>query len=140
MINLLGRGQNFEHLLALLILLARGGDIGSTYLASPNLRLETNPFIRRFRWPIALLSLALCLLPYYNTALAVMVLAPSLLVSGSNLKRSCWPFSVRRLGASRRARRSPSPRAAVPSWRWQAAFCCCSPAASRNGPSGSRGV
>jgi hypothetical protein len=87
MYDLLSRGHNFEHLLALLILLARAGDIGSTYLATPTLKLETNPFIRRARWPVALLSLALCLVPYYNMALAVMVLAPSLLVSGSNFSR-----------------------------------------------------
>lgn len=92
--DLLSRGQNFEHLLAILLLLARGGDIGSTYLASPTLRLETNPVIRRFRWPIAVLSLALCLLPYYNTAMAVMVLAPSLLVSGSNLSRGWVAHAV----------------------------------------------
>ena len=92
--DFLSRGQNFEHLLALLILLGRGGDIGSTYLASPTLRLETNPVIRRFRWPLAILSLALCLLPYYNTALAVMVLAPSLLVSGSNLSRGWVAHAV----------------------------------------------
>jgi len=87
MYDYLSRGHNVEHLLALLILLARAGDIGSTYLATPTLKLETNPFIRRARWPVALLSLALCVAPYYNTALAVVILAPSLLVSGSNLSR-----------------------------------------------------
>ena len=87
MYDFLARGHNFEHFLALLLLLARAGDIGSTYLATPTLKLETNPVVRRLRWPLAVLSLALCLVPYYNTAAAVMLLAPSLLVSGSNLSR-----------------------------------------------------
>src|SRR5258705_7546892 len=83
----LSQGQNLQHSLALLILLGRVGDLGSTYLASPTLKLEANPFIRRARWPAGILSLGLCLIPYYNTALAVLVLVPSLLVSGNNLAR-----------------------------------------------------
>jgi hypothetical protein len=83
----LTQGRNFEHALALLILIGRVGDIGSTYLVTPTLKLEANPFVRRARWPVGFLSLGLCLVPYYSTALAVLVLVPSLLVSANNLAR-----------------------------------------------------
>lgn len=92
--DFLRQGHNFEHVLALLILVARFGDIGSTYLATPTLKLETNPVARRLKWPMGLLSLGLCLIPYYNTALAVMVLVPSLLVSASNLSRGWVAHAV----------------------------------------------
>jgi hypothetical protein len=85
--DFLVRGHNFEHLLAGLILLGRVGDVGSTYLITPTLLLETNPVMRRLRWPAAVLSLALCLVPYYNTALAVTLLALTLLVSANSLSR-----------------------------------------------------
>jgi hypothetical protein len=39
------------HAVAFLLLLARIGDVGSTYLISPTLKLEANPIIRRLRWP-----------------------------------------------------------------------------------------
>jgi hypothetical protein len=74
----------FEHLLAALILLARIGDIGSTYLATPRLVLEANPLARRLGWPFALLTLLVAAVPYFNTAAAVMVLVPSLLVAARN--------------------------------------------------------
>jgi len=92
--DFLRQGHNLEHVLALLILVARVGDIGSTYLATPTLKLETNPVARRLKWPMGLLSLGLCLTPYYNTALAVMVLVPSLLVSASNLSRGWVAHAV----------------------------------------------
>jgi hypothetical protein len=79
--------NNFEHFLCALILLARAGDIGSTFLVSPKLKLEANPIARRLGWQIALLSLLLCLVAYFNTVLAVIVLIPSLLVSASNISK-----------------------------------------------------
>jgi hypothetical protein len=87
MSEFLARGHNLEHVLAALILLSRAGDVGSTLLVSPTLRLETNPLARRFFKVVALLSFGFVLVPYYSTALAVMVLVPSLLVSASNLGR-----------------------------------------------------
>jgi hypothetical protein len=74
----------FEHSLAALILVARIGDIASTYLATPRLVLEANPIARRLGWPFALLTLLLALAPYYNTAAGVLVLVPSLLVASRN--------------------------------------------------------
>lgn len=76
--------QHFKLILALLILIARLGDIGSTYLVSPNLELESNPVMRRLRWPYACLTTLVCLLPYWSPGAGIVVLVASLLVSASN--------------------------------------------------------
>jgi hypothetical protein len=78
-----------EHLLAGLLLVARAGDIGSTYLATPRLMLEANPVARRLGWPFALLTLLAALIPYYNLSAGVVVLVPSLLVASRNFG-SIW--------------------------------------------------
>lgn len=77
--------NNFKHILCFLILISRLGDIISTYLVTPTLRLEANPVVKKLGWRFALLSVLVCLVPYYHTGLAVMVLVPSLLVSASNI-------------------------------------------------------
>ena len=76
--------NNFEHILCFLILIARLGDIISTYLITPTLKLEANPIVKKLGWRFAILTVLICLLPYYHTGLAVMALVPSLLVSASN--------------------------------------------------------
>jgi hypothetical protein len=86
---------HFEHLLCGLILVGRVGDIGTTYLATPKLKLEANPIARRLGWRFALLTLLVCLIPYYSTPLGVMVAVPSLMVSSSNAAR-LW--TMRALG------------------------------------------
>ena len=70
--------------LAILILIARLGDLGSTYLASPKLQLESNVAIRRFRWPFAWLTVLVFLLPYWSIGASIIVLVASLLVCASN--------------------------------------------------------
>ena len=75
------------HLLAVFLLIARIGDIGTTYLLSPNLKLEANPIIRRLRWPYAIATLLICLIPYVSPRGAVTILVASLLVSMSNSLR-----------------------------------------------------
>jgi hypothetical protein len=75
----------FRHVLAALVLVSRLGDLGSTWLASPTLRLEANPLARRLGWRFGLLTLGVAALPYYNTALGVMVLTASFLVTAYNL-------------------------------------------------------
>jgi len=79
--------QPLTHILALLLLLARLGDIGSTYLATPRLKLEANPVVRRFKWPFVWLTVLVALLPYYSEPLSIIVLVPSLFVCGSNFSR-----------------------------------------------------
>ncbi len=79
--------DHLPHLLAALILIARIGDIGTTYLLSPKLKLEANPIVRRFRWPYALATLLVCFIPYASEPGAVLILVGSLLVSMSNSLR-----------------------------------------------------
>ena len=88
---------NLEHVLCVLLLIGRIGDVATTYLVTPNLVLEANPVVRRFGWPFALLTIGVAVLPYFNTAFAVVALMTSLLVSASNA-RSIW--MARALGES----------------------------------------
>jgi hypothetical protein len=74
----------FRHFLAALTLLSRLGDVVSTWVASPTLKLEANPVVRKLGWKFGLLTLLLALVPYYNTSLGVMVLTMSCLVTSSN--------------------------------------------------------
>ena len=76
--------DHFEHFLCGLLLISRLGDIGSTYLVTPKLTLEANPIMRRLGWRFALLSILVCLVPYFSTQSGVMILVPFLLVSSSN--------------------------------------------------------
>jgi hypothetical protein len=75
------------HLLALVILLGRLGDVGSTLFVTPTLALEANVIVRRFKLVPIVLGFALCFVPYLDVRLGVMVAVPSLLVTASNLSR-----------------------------------------------------
>jgi hypothetical protein len=75
---------NLRHLLCILLLIARVGDVGTTYMVTPTLALEANPIARKLGWKYALLTIAACLVPYWNPELAVMMLIPFLFVSASN--------------------------------------------------------
>ena len=76
--------SELSHLLCLLLFIARLGDVGTTYLATPTLALEMNPIARRLGWKFAVLTIAVCFLPYWNQGLAVTALVVSLFVSASN--------------------------------------------------------
>lgn len=88
----------WEHVLCGLLLFARIADLGTTWLVTPRLLLEGNPIVRRLRWPFGLLTLLVCLLPYYHTGLAFSALVTFLLVSASNA-RGIW--FVRAIGEER---------------------------------------
>jgi hypothetical protein len=77
-----------EHVLALLILVGRAGDVLSTHIMTPTMVLEANPIARRFKGPTFALGFLLCAVPYYDVPLGVMVAVPSLLVSASNISRA----------------------------------------------------
>lgn len=79
--------QHFEHLLCGLILLSRIGDVVSTYLVTPTLKLEANPVVRRLRWPFAWFTLSACLIAYYSTAVGFAVVVGSLLVCFWNVSK-----------------------------------------------------
>lgn len=70
--------------LAVLILLSRLGDIGSTYLASPRLELESNSVIRRLRWPFALLTILVFIIPWWDVGSGIVIMVASFLVAASN--------------------------------------------------------
>ena len=79
--------QNLEHILAAMILAARAADIVSTYLATPTLLLESNPLLRKFRWPMALFSFITCVIPYFSIPAAIVVIVMSTLIAYSNSTR-----------------------------------------------------
>ena len=95
MSHFIASGRNWEHVLVIVLLLGRLGDVGSTYLVTPTLRLEGNPIARKFGWRFALLTIAVCLLPYYSTALGMVAIVVSFLATASNLSRG---WIVRALG------------------------------------------
>jgi hypothetical protein len=76
--------EDFRFTLAVLILISRLGDIGSTYLASPNLELESNSIIRRLRWPFAALTILVFIIPYWDVGSGIVIMVASLLVAASN--------------------------------------------------------
>jgi len=76
--------ENLKHTLCILILVSRIGDIGTTFLVTPTLTLEANPIARRLGWRFALLTLAVCAVPYFSLNYGVMILVPSLMVSAGN--------------------------------------------------------
>jgi hypothetical protein len=75
------------NLVAFMLLLARIGDVGSTYLATPGLKLEANPIARRFRWPFAVLTILVAAIPYYSLPIGLVILVASLLVCASNFSK-----------------------------------------------------
>lgn len=87
--------RNVESVLCVLLLVARIADVGSTWLVTPRLLLETNPIARRLGWPFALATLLACLVPYLEPAIAMAMLPPFLLVSAANVERA---WAVRAVG------------------------------------------
>jgi hypothetical protein len=77
--------RNLNHFMFILLLISRLGDVVSTLLATPKLKLETNVIARKLGKPFIFLTLLIAVVAYYNVALAVAVLIPSLMVSASNM-------------------------------------------------------
>ena len=76
--------ENIDHTLFVLLLAARLADIGTTYLATPNLSLEANPVMQKLGWRFALITLVVCIIPYFSAEAGIMILVPSLMVSAAN--------------------------------------------------------
>ena len=83
--------------LAILILLSRLGDIGSTYLASPNLELESNSVIRHLRWPFAVLTILVFIIPWWDVGSGIVIMVASFLVAAANSSK-LW--LIRAMGES----------------------------------------
>lgn len=82
-----GAGRGFEHVLAAVVLLARIGDIGSTYLVSPSLRFESNPIARRLGWRFIGATALVCVVPYFSMTAGFVFAVVSFLVTASNLSK-----------------------------------------------------
>ena len=110
-----------QPVLALLIFLARAGDIASTYLATPNLKLEANPLMRRLGWRFGVATLALAGIPFipvWGIPCGLVILVSSLLVTSGNL-RGGW--FARALGEERYAEVLGEAIRNTPAWR---AYAC----------------
>jgi len=89
--------EGLKFTIAALLLISRLGDIGSTYLASPKLELESNTVIRRFRWPFAVLTILVFIVPYWDIGSGIVLMVASLLVAASNSSK-IW--LIRAMGES----------------------------------------
>ena len=73
-----------------ILVLARGSDFLSTYIATPNLVLEANPLARKMGWKWGLIvNLALCGFFSCWPLLAIVVATTSILVAARNFQ-SAW--------------------------------------------------
>jgi hypothetical protein len=72
------------HVLAFATLISRLGDIGTTYLVSPTLRVEANPIARRFGWKYIFATALIALIPYRSIHGGVVVLTASFLIAALN--------------------------------------------------------
>jgi hypothetical protein len=79
--------DNIRPVLCILILGARLADIVSTYLATPSLKLESNPLVKRVGWSLPLMSVIVCVIPYWTVGAGIVVLVVSLWVSADNIAR-----------------------------------------------------
>ena len=86
---------NIEHVLCALVLVSRLGDVVSTRLATPKLKLEANPIAKKLGWWFIAATLGLCVVPYFHRGAAVVILTVSCLVSASNITK-LW--AIRALG------------------------------------------
>src|SRR5215510_12721276 len=86
--------EYLPHILCALLLIARIGDVATTFLITPNLILEANPIVRTLGWRFALLTLGACLLPYVHVPMAVAGLVTFLMVSASNARRVWFVRSI----------------------------------------------
>jgi hypothetical protein len=72
------------HVVAIATLISRLGDIGTTYLVSPTLRVEANPIARRLGWKYIFATAVIALIPYRSIHGGVLVLTASFLIAASN--------------------------------------------------------
>jgi hypothetical protein len=82
-----------DHFLFAVLLISRIGDIATTYIATPNLKLEANPIMRKLRWPFALASILIAFIAYYDLGTAIAAAILFLLVCASNASKM-WMMRV----------------------------------------------
>ncbi|MBW2217969.1 MAG: hypothetical protein JRF40_00540 [Deltaproteobacteria bacterium] len=77
--------ENLNHFICALILIARLTDILTAYKASPKNKMGPDPLIRKYWWPFSISTLFVCLAPYIDTRVGVMMLVPFLFLSFSKI-------------------------------------------------------
>jgi hypothetical protein len=77
--------KNLAHVLFALLLISRLGDIISTLIATPDLKLESNLLAKKLGKPFVFATVLISFVAYYDTSIAVMMLIPFLFVSFSNI-------------------------------------------------------
>jgi hypothetical protein len=82
------------HVVALATLISRLGDIGTTYLVSPTLRVEANPVARRLGWKYILATAVIAFIPYRSIHGGVLVLTASFLIAASNASEAMLARSM----------------------------------------------
>lgn len=83
-------GSSAFYLIFILLIIARGMDFLSTWIATPNLVLEANPIARKIGWKIGIiLNLVLCFAFSIWPLPAVVIITSSLLVAARNFQ-SAW--------------------------------------------------
>ena len=83
-------GSQVYFLMLALLLFARGMDLLSTWIATPNLVLEANPIAKKLGWKWGgVLNFVICLLTAAWPIAAVVLVTTSLLVAARNFK-SAW--------------------------------------------------
>jgi len=79
---------NFSIIYFLLCVSSRGLDFISTYMVTPNLKLEANLIAKKLGWRImGILNLCLCFFSAYSLETTVIICTVSLLVTGNNFGR-----------------------------------------------------
>ncbi len=79
--------ENFDHFLCGVLFLARSGDIVTTWLATPTMRLEANPVAKKLGWIYAVATIFTCFTAYFYEPLALALLGISLCVCASNASK-----------------------------------------------------
>jgi hypothetical protein len=72
------------HIVAFATLISRLGDIGTTFLVSPTLKLEANPIARRLGWKYTFATAGLAFVPYYSIHGGIAVCTASFLAAAFN--------------------------------------------------------
>jgi len=79
--------QNLNHVLCILLLIGRLGDIISTIIITPKLKLEANPLMRKFKLPFAILTIFICFFPYLHLGFGLSLVIVFYLASFLNISK-----------------------------------------------------
>lgn len=85
MIEHLGNGLN--NLLVVMIFVGCSVNLISTYLVTPGFKIQSNLFLRKYKWKLALLQYAFCIVPFLNTGFALTIITAIYLLLFYNLTR-----------------------------------------------------